>query len=100
MLRVVHSSLTAFRSKKLDFKNTAFKISSLNRNKILFFITNKSMLRLFTKIIHVYSDIRKLTCLHALSLLYNGDRVFLGGKVRPGRGADHSPPSCAAVMEE
>ena len=26
--------------------------------------------------------------------------VFPGGKVRPGRAADHSPPSNAAVMEE
>ena len=34
------------------------------------------------------------------SLLYNGYRVFPGGKVRPGRAADHSPPSIAAVMEE
>ena len=34
------------------------------------------------------------------SLLYNGYRVFPGGKVRPGRAADHSPPSRAAVMEE
>ena len=34
------------------------------------------------------------------SLLYNGYRVFPGGKVRPGRAADHSPPSCAAFMEE
>ena len=25
---------------------------------------------------------------------------FLGGKERPGRAADHSPPSSAAVMEE
>ena len=25
---------------------------------------------------------------------------FPGGKVRPGRAADHSPPSSAAVMEE
>jgi len=33
-------------------------------------------------------------------LLYNGYRVFPGGKVRPGRAADHSPPSTAAVMEE
>ena len=30
----------------------------------------------------------------------NGFRVFPGGKVRPGRAADHSPSSCAAVMEE
>jgi hypothetical protein len=34
------------------------------------------------------------------SLLYNGYRVFPGGKLRPGRGADHSPPSNADVMEE
>jgi len=30
----------------------------------------------------------------------NGYRFFRGGKVRPGRAADHSPPSSAAVMEE
>ena len=35
-----------------------------------------------------------------LSLLYNGYRVFPGDKVRPGRAADHSPPSSVAVMEE
>ena len=29
------------------------------------------------------------------SLLYNGYRVFLGGKERPGRDADPSPPSSA-----
>ena len=34
------------------------------------------------------------------SLLYNGYRVFPGGKLRPGRAADHLPPSSAAVMEE
>ena len=34
------------------------------------------------------------------SLLQNGYRVFPGGKVRPGRAADHLPPSSAAVMEE
>ena len=34
------------------------------------------------------------------SLLYNGYRVFPGGKVRPGRAAGHSPSSSAAVMEE
>ena len=34
------------------------------------------------------------------SLLYNGYRVFPRGKVRPGRAADHSPPSSAVVMEE
>ena len=30
-------------------------------------------------------------------LLYNGYRVFPGGKVRPGRDADPSPPSSAEV---
>ena len=34
------------------------------------------------------------------SLLCNRYRVFPGGKVRPGRAADHSPPSSAVVMEE
>ena len=34
------------------------------------------------------------------SLLYNGYRLFPRDKVRPGRAADHSPPSSAAVMEE
>jgi hypothetical protein len=32
--------------------------------------------------------------------LYNGYRVFPGGKVRLERAADHSPPSSAEVMEE
>jgi hypothetical protein len=32
------------------------------------------------------------------SLLYNGYRVFPGGKERPGRDADPSPPSSAVVM--
>jgi len=34
------------------------------------------------------------------SLLYNGYRVFPGGKVWPAHTADHSPPSNAAVVEE
>jgi len=34
------------------------------------------------------------------SLPYNGYRVFPGGKVRPGRAADHSPRSSAAVMQD
>jgi len=34
------------------------------------------------------------------SLPYNGYRVFPGGKERPGRAADHSPPSSAEVLEE
>jgi hypothetical protein len=34
------------------------------------------------------------------SLLYDGYRVFPRGKVRPGRAADRSPTSSAAVMEE
>ena len=33
------------------------------------------------------------------SLLYNGYRVFHGGKKRPGRDADPSPPSSAVVMK-
>jgi hypothetical protein len=34
------------------------------------------------------------------SLLYNGYRVVPGGKERPGRDADPSPPSSAVVMKE
>ena len=34
------------------------------------------------------------------SLLYDGYQVFPGGKVWPGRAADHSPPSSAEVLEE
>ena len=34
------------------------------------------------------------------SLLYNGYQVFPGGKVRPGRDADPSPPSSAVVKKE
>jgi hypothetical protein len=34
------------------------------------------------------------------SLLYNGYWIFSGDKEWPGRAADHSPPSSAAVMEE
>jgi len=34
------------------------------------------------------------------SLLYKGYRVFSGGKVRPGRAADHSSPSSAEVLKE
>ena len=33
------------------------------------------------------------------SVLYNGYRVFPGGKERPGRDADPSPPSRAIVMK-
>jgi len=34
------------------------------------------------------------------SLLYNGCPVFSGGKERPGRDADPSPPSSAVVKKE
>jgi len=34
------------------------------------------------------------------SLLYNGYRVFPGGKERPWREADPLPPSSAVVMKE
>ena len=37
---------------------------------------------------------------HICSLLYNGYRVFPGGKERPGRDADPSPPSSAVVKKE
>ena len=33
------------------------------------------------------------------SLLYNGYRLFHGGKKRPGRNADPSPPSSGVVMK-
>ena len=33
------------------------------------------------------------------SFLYNGYRVFLGGKEQPGSDDDPSPPSSAAVMK-
>ena len=33
------------------------------------------------------------------SFLYNGYRIFLGGKEQPGRGVDHPPPSSAEVKE-
>ena len=36
----------------------------------------------------------------ALGPTQMGYRVFPGGKVRPGRAADHSPLSSAAVMKE
>jgi len=34
------------------------------------------------------------------SLLYNGYRVFPGGKELPGRDAYHSPPSSAVIKKE
>ena len=34
------------------------------------------------------------------SLLYKGYRAFPGGKVQPGRAADHSPPCSSVVIEE
>ena len=34
------------------------------------------------------------------SLLFNGYRVFAGGKERPGRDADPSPPSSDVVKKE
>ena len=34
------------------------------------------------------------------NLLYNGYRVFPGGKVRPGRAADRQTPSNAETLEE
>jgi len=37
---------------------------------------------------------------HTVSCVYNGYRVFLGGKERPGRDAYPSPPSSAVVKKE
>jgi hypothetical protein len=37
--------------------------------------------------------------LSRVALLYNGYRVFSGGKEQPGRDADPSPPSSAVVMK-
>ena len=34
------------------------------------------------------------------SLLYNGYRVFNGGKERPGRGVDHPPPHLAPRLKK
>ena len=47
----------------------------------------------------VCGDAHLPTCTFS-AVLYNGYRVFPGGKVRPGRAADHSPPSSADVLEE
>jgi len=41
--------------------------------------------------------VSRLSCL-CIRYLYNGYRVFPGGKQRPGRDADPSPPSSAVVM--
>jgi len=38
-------------------------------------------------------------CTLPYSLLHNGYRDIPGGKERPGRGADPSPPSRAVVMK-
>jgi hypothetical protein len=43
-------------------------------------------------------NIAPLLLLHVL--LYNKYRFFPGGKERPGRDSDPSPPSSAAVMKE
>ena len=44
----------------------------------------------------------RTNCVMAMNncLLYNGHRVFSGGKVRPGRVANHSPISSAEFIEE
>jgi len=46
------------------------------------------------------SEAQILLTYSRLSLLYNGSRVLPGGKERPGRDADPSPPSSAVVMKE
>ena len=47
-----------------------------------------------------WGEIFRLSRLALGPTMYNGYRVFPGGNVRPGRAADHSPSSSAAVMEE
>jgi hypothetical protein len=37
---------------------------------------------------------------HPASCTMGTGGPFLGGKARPGRDADHSPPSCAEVVNE
>jgi len=50
---------------------------------------------------HGSSEINASNVLHMTQcLLYSGYRVFPGGKVRPGRDADPSPPSSTVVMKE
>jgi len=89
-----------------------FKISAVNdpwhESKIaLYFVLAYSLLRLTTgwtvrdriPVGTKFSD-RPDRPWGPPSLLCNEYRIFPGGKVRPGRAADHSPPSSAAVMEE
>ena len=40
------------------------------------------------------------TAIRSRTVQYNGHRVFPGGKERPGRDADPSPPSSAVVKKE
>ena len=50
---------------------------------------------------NIIGNLKRILLINCLpNLLYNGYRVFPGGKVRPGRAAHHSRPSSAAVMEE
>jgi len=51
-------------------------------------------------LVHVMQLDNLVTIPFQYSLLYNGYRVFPGGKVRPGRAADHSLHSSVAVMEQ
>jgi hypothetical protein len=54
--------------------------------------------------LHSWPTYRAETCSFILYIATNYNknwyRVFPGGKVGPGRAADHSPPSSAAVEEE
>ena len=47
--------------------------------------------------INVLESLVSRPALRPTSLLYNGYRVFPGGKVRPGRDANPSPPYSAEV---
>jgi len=56
--------------------------------------------QIHTKYVNVLWEERRIFVVLNLvlrGLLYNGYRVLLGGKVRPGRDADPSPPSSTEV---
>ena len=56
--------------------------------------------QIHTKYVNVLWEERRIFVVLNLvlrGLLYNGYRVLLGGKVRPGRDADPSPPSSTEI---
>ena len=96
-----------FRSVLLRIRNVSDKSRIENQNIHFMFVVAQSVQRLTTDwtvrdripVVMIFSASPDRTW-GPPSLLQNGYRVFPGGKVRPGRAADHLPPSSAAVMEE